>query len=400
MSNLAEFLSHISGLSDSDLSDSDIDSMLIQDNPAAISQSPAGEQNGPLDLQEDLYYIHGVNSSGEELIHQLEDMSPEEDLLIPKIKWLMEARSFSIEDHFNEDHESPIDRVQQVYTHCPGCNQTVYLLKTAIDPASTFGYIKTEVSNTPGGGDANSMELSGVNAPPQQPKKERNIDSKGRGSKGNSRWTFIETRRTSMRQIDTSSGFPGAAPTKNQKKNMRRTDEAKACQKWKFLGKILPSKLARILKKYVYLSNAETTHNEFMKHPRGQKNVRAYTEAIAVTECPATGHLFISPHISHAHDTNEAKYLIIHWDKLVLQTLNDEIWRLWGILQNSVYRRYLKKSCKNRSQGPSIHAGVWSHYLKRPYLTGDSKPNKGENDIEPLDALLSYVDTHLAPLIL
>jgi len=70
--------------------------------------------------------------------------------LIPKIKWLVEKRPFSINDHFNEDHESPIDGIQQVYIHCPGCNQTVFLLKAAMDPDTTFALIPTVESSDPG----------------------------------------------------------------------------------------------------------------------------------------------------------------------------------------------------------------------------------------------------------
>ncbi|KIJ22759.1 hypothetical protein M422DRAFT_57076 [Sphaerobolus stellatus SS14] len=147
------------------------------------------------------------------------------------------------------------------------------------------------------------------------------------------------------------------------------------------------------------IDRAEAAHNQFVKRPKSQKNVVSWAAQVGeeeITDFPVNGDIFLTPHESFPAGPDDLRYLLMRWDGIISESLNQEIWQLWKEFKASDYKIAKKKRNLHRDPTPVIHCGAWSHYSKKPYLTRDSRPVQGQ---QALDNLLQVIRQSLAPVL-
>ncbi|KIJ28045.1 hypothetical protein M422DRAFT_54785 [Sphaerobolus stellatus SS14] len=192
--------------------------------------------------------------------------------------------------------------------------------------------------------------------------------------------------------------------TASQKKNKRRSLFAKAIRSYKWLIEIVSKKLSCKISNTV-IERVEVPHNDFIKRPKSQKKVINWAQQVGeeeIVDFPPKGDNFPTPHETFPSGTDDPQYLLMRWGGVVSDGLNEEIWRLWEELKTSDYETAKEKRDLHCDPAPVIHAGVWSHYSKRPCLTRDSCSTDGQQALNNMLQVIAHygAPAHCTPLAL
>ncbi|KIJ47385.1 hypothetical protein M422DRAFT_45707 [Sphaerobolus stellatus SS14] len=388
------------------------------------------------------YGVPEAWGSGHELAQEIEEdrssvIAPE-DQDPPQVRIDRTKASFSLLDHASQRHGFPDEEgVITIHLFCPGCTCAAFLAQTQYEPKTIFEIIafrQVEIPPTSGPStDVAELPASGALPPPptlQPPtrtskKRRSNTDLAKRqqraaeyhavaqAAKGEAKFEsqVVQSQKQSLIpgmalqiQAPSASVLPSdvkaADLSRSQKKNLRWSALAKTTRIYKFLNGVLSKKLAKKVSLAV-VERAQISHDDFLKRPRSQQvvvNLSRRVGSQVIMEMAPKGDIFLMPHASFPSGPGEPSYAVMRWDEVIDSALNEEVWALWEAFKRSGYKRsYRPKKEDHRDLTPMLYIGPWSHYSRKPYLTRDSRPLTGQ---EELDALLRVVGQRFAPLIL